>query len=69
MQYRYAFARWWNDNVERPEPRELLPGIKLMTVYHCGRRMRNTHRPDEDQRRDWQRVGAVVSRLRAEQGG
>jgi uracil-DNA glycosylase family 4 len=43
------------------------PGVQLPTgstcvpVYHCGRRVRNTHRSDREQERDWQRVAEALA--------
>jgi DNA polymerase len=31
-------------------------GIRYIPMYHCGARILNTHRPFEQQRRDWDRV-------------
>ena len=39
----------------------LLPtGSRLFAVYHCARRVLNTHRPLEMQREDWQRIGRAL---------
>lgn len=35
-------------------------GSLLVPVYHCGRRIQNTHRPFEQQIKDWQRVGRAL---------
>ena len=42
--------------VERSEGFQLAAGVTYVPVYHCGRRILNTHRPIEQQLRDWQRV-------------
>lgn len=43
------------------EPIELPSGTLLVPVYHCGARILNTHRPLAKQKRDWARVGHVLS--------
>lgn len=37
-------------------------GIKLFPVYHCGRRILNTHRNIDPQHEDWQRIRAALDR-------
>jgi DNA polymerase len=37
-------------------------GSRLLAVYHCGQRMLNTHRPFDQQQKDWQRVAKVLGR-------
>jgi DNA polymerase len=59
----------FRDAVEREAPLELPGGTKTVAVYHCGRRILNTHRKLEAQRLDWQRVGVIVQRLRGEHVG
>lgn len=56
----------FRDAVEREAPLELPGGTKTVAVYHCGRRILNTHRKLEAQRLDWQRVGVIVQKLRGE---
>jgi len=56
----------FRDAVEREGPLELPGGIKMVAVYHCGRRILNTVRNLEAQVRDWQRIGAIVEKLRSE---
>jgi hypothetical protein len=34
----------------------LLERFRLFPVYHCGRRMLNTHRPLAEQQKDWLRI-------------
>lgn len=41
---------------------ELLPGTMMVAVYHCGRRIQNTHRPLDMQYRDWERVRVALAR-------
>ena len=42
----------------------LLPnGAQLVPVYHCGRRILNTHRCFKQQEVDWQRVGKALGSL------
>lgn len=43
------------------EPTHLPSGTLLVPVYHCGVRILNTHRPLAIQKRDWARVGRVLS--------
>lgn len=40
-------------------------GSSLFAVYHCGRRVLNTHRPESAQLDDWQRIGIALERGRA----
>jgi uracil-DNA glycosylase len=46
--------------VEEPEGRILPNGSRLFAVYHCGARIRNTHRPMQMQRADWERVRRFI---------
>jgi uracil-DNA glycosylase len=46
--------------VERPEGFVLLDGMRYLPMYHCGTRILNTHRPFEQQLRDWERVRSVL---------
>ncbi|HKB37829.1 MAG TPA: uracil-DNA glycosylase family protein [Gemmataceae bacterium] len=42
-------------------------GSRLLAVYHCGQRILNTHRPFEQQQREWRRVAkALGQQQRAE---
>lgn len=43
---------------------DLMPGIALVPMYHCGARILNGHRRIEQQREDWKRVSAVLKRER-----
>ncbi len=40
---------------------ELLPGTKMVPVYHCGKRIQNTHRPLHIQLQDWERVQTALA--------
>jgi DNA polymerase len=42
--------------VEAPSGRVLPTGTRAFAVYHCGARIRNTHRSMEKQREDWKRL-------------
>ncbi len=46
--------------VRDPDGLRLPNGSLLFAVYHCGARILNTHRPFQDQLRDWQRIRAVL---------
>lgn len=46
--------------VESANPIMLFPGTCLVPVYHCGRRILNTHRDRESQFEDWGRVRRVL---------
>ena len=39
---------------------QLSDGCRLLPMYHCGARVLNTHRPEEMQRKDWQRLGRYL---------
>lgn len=45
----------YRDSVEGPGV-SLPHGTRVFAVYHCGRRVLNTHRDREQQFRDWQRI-------------
>jgi uracil-DNA glycosylase len=47
--------------VEDPIGRSLPTGGRAFAVYHCGRRILNTHRPMEAQLRDWRRIESVLA--------
>jgi len=51
--------------VERENGFELEAGIRLFPVYHCGARILNTHRPRDDQKRDWEKIRKALERGRA----
>jgi DNA polymerase len=53
------------DAVEDP-PRVLDGGSLLFAVYHCGRRILNTHRKEHEQREDWLRIGAAIKQMQAQ---
>jgi uracil-DNA glycosylase family 4 len=41
----------------------LLPNAsRAFAVYHCGKRIQNTHRPIQAQRRDWSRIRPFLTR-------
>jgi DNA polymerase len=42
--------------VDEREGRLLANGTRAFAMYHCGARIRNTHRPMEMQRKDWERI-------------
>lgn len=42
--------------VEDPQGRLLPNGTRAFAVYHCGARIRNTHRTMTQQREDWRRI-------------
>ncbi|MCA9972143.1 MAG: uracil-DNA glycosylase family protein [Anaerolineales bacterium] len=44
--------------VESPQGLALPCGSQLFAVYHCGRRILNTHRPPDAQIQDWRRIRA-----------
>ncbi len=48
--------------VENPDGLRLPNGSLLFAVYHCGAKILHTHRPFQDQLRDWQRIGSAISR-------
>jgi hypothetical protein len=48
--------REFRDTVESNTGRELPNGSVLFPMYHCGRRIQNTHRTLEQQKKDWGRV-------------
>lgn len=53
------FGRF-RDAVEDESGTALPNGTQLLAVYHCGQRILNTHRPFEQQQRDWQRVAKAL---------
>jgi DNA polymerase len=55
--------------VEDEEGTTLPNGSCLLAVYHCGRRILNTHRPFERQQLDWRRVAKALQRPQAFQEG
>lgn len=46
--------------VEASDGRLLPNGTRAFAVYHCGARIRNTHRPLDEQKRDWFRIRRYV---------
>jgi uracil-DNA glycosylase family 4 len=46
--------------VEEAEGRILPNGSRVFAVYHCGARIRNTHRPMQMQRDDWERIRRFI---------
>jgi uracil-DNA glycosylase family 4 len=50
--------------VESRDGTRLLNGSRLFAVYHCGRRILNSHRPEAAQLQDWQRIGAALASVR-----
>jgi len=51
----------FRSDVEAPSGRVLPTGTRAFAVYHCGARIRNTHRPMAVQRGDWKRVRPFVN--------
>jgi uracil-DNA glycosylase family 4 len=47
--------------VDRLEGFRLPHGIRLFPVYHCSRRIQNTHRPLAQQKNDWLRIKPALS--------
>jgi uracil-DNA glycosylase len=47
--------------VEAKEGRVLPNGTRAFAVYHCGSRIRNTHRTMDAQREDWRRMRSLVT--------
>jgi uracil-DNA glycosylase len=53
--------RRFRDAVESPATLPpLLCGARLFPVYHCGRRILNTHRNPEQQKADWERMHRIL---------
>jgi len=48
--------------VETEEGRMLPNGTRVFAVYHCVRRIQNTHRPMDVQRKDWMRIRPFVDK-------
>jgi hypothetical protein len=46
--------------VEAPAGRILPTDARVFAVYHCGARVRNTHRSMAEQGRDWARLRPFV---------
>lgn len=46
----------FHSQVEAPSGKVLPNGSRAFAVYHCGARIRNTHRPMDVQREDWRRL-------------
>ena len=44
---------------------QLVPGVRLVPVYHCGNRILNTHRKLPAQMEDWRRVRAAMGGVKA----
>jgi len=57
----------WRAAVEGPGT-PLPKGPTAFAVYHCGRRILNTHRKRDPQFRDWQRIAAVLNDAQARGG-
>lgn len=54
----------FREAVESPSA-DLLPnGSQMLAVYHCGRRILNTHRPLKEQKVDWRRVKRAITKAR-----
>jgi DNA polymerase len=51
----------FRDAVEDPTGVVLPNGSRLIAVYHCGKRILNTHRPLSDQLIDWKRVKRAIA--------
>lgn len=53
----YALPRVrFRDAVDRQDGFRMPGGTRYLPMYHCGARILNTHRPLEQQLRDWERV-------------
>jgi uracil-DNA glycosylase family 4 len=50
--------------VEAKEGRVLPNGIRAFAVYHCGKRIQNTHRSMDVQRKDWERLQPFLKNSR-----
>ena len=46
--------------VASPRGASLPNGAWLLAVYHCGKRILNTLRPEAAQLEDWRRIGAAL---------
>jgi DNA polymerase len=46
----------FRSEVDSANGRVLPNGTRAFAVYHCGARIRNTHRPMAEQRKDWKRL-------------
>ena len=51
----------FRSEVEAPGGRALPTGSRAFAVYHCGARIRNTHRKMPEQREDWKRLRPFLS--------
>lgn len=56
----------FRDAVENPTGVVLPNGSHLIAVYHCGKRMLNSHRPLMEQLIDWKRVKRAIARARTQ---
>lgn len=56
--------RQFRDAVSAAEGFPLSEGMRLFAVYHCGRRIQNTHRNLEQQKTDWKRVASWLDRIK-----
>jgi len=54
----------FSEAVRAAKGTNLPTGAVALAVYHCGARNLNTLRPEADQMRDWQRVGAMLEAQR-----
>lgn len=52
----------FRSEVEASSGRILPTGSRAFAVYHCGARIRNTHRPMAAQRQDWKRLRPFLSK-------
>ncbi|MFH7326437.1 uracil-DNA glycosylase family protein [Desulfurivibrio sp. C05AmB] len=55
-------AGTFRTEVEEPQGRLLPNGTQAFAVYHCGARIRNTHRPMDQQQQDWRRIRPFLQR-------
>jgi uracil-DNA glycosylase len=46
--------------VDGHQPIVLSNGVSVFAVYHCSRRILNTHRDMRQQQRDWQYIGTWI---------
>lgn len=59
-------AEKFREAVENPTGVVLPNGSQLIAVYHCGKRILNTHRPLAEQLVDWKRIKRAIARTRAQ---
>lgn len=55
----------FSEEVEEENGRELLNGIHVFAVYHCGKKSTNMNRPMEAQKKDWMRIRKFIEATQA----